>query len=58
MTLKNLGALYKRQGKLQAASALDDIASQQQPHQAVCQLGLFVPVLCSISLLLMAIECF
>jgi len=40
MTLKNLGALYKRQGKLQAASALDDIASQQQqlPRQAVCQL--------------------
>jgi len=36
MTLKNLGALYKRQGKLKAASALESIASQQGPLQIVC----------------------
>jgi len=37
MTLKNLGALYKRQGKLEAATALENIASQKGPWQTVRQ---------------------
>jgi len=36
VTLKNLGALYKRQGKLEAALALENIALQQGPWQTVC----------------------
>jgi len=35
MTLKNLGALYKRQGKLEAASAMEDIASQHVHWQTI-----------------------
>jgi len=35
MTLKNLGALYKRQGKVDAALALENIVSHQEPWQTV-----------------------
>jgi len=42
LTLKNLGALYKRQGKLEAASALENIASQQTPGQTVSKVKSFL----------------
>jgi len=35
MTMKNLGALYKRQGRLEAALVLENTALQHGPWQTV-----------------------
>lgn len=44
MTRKNLGVLYKRQGKLEAASMLENMTLQLGP--IVCHVFHFFEVLC------------